>query len=214
MVEASARDTRSDGTSSNILDFSNRFNPSTDGTISCHKWAVVQCGPVPIDGHYPDHYRALPETPGALARLPVSSAHTGHSALMTGTTPERRIYVESWQMECCGDPSSVDSVVHRTVVPADHDFLDAVVGAELSAKVTEAEEHHHDPATTAVQSLSGVVRSIQTVSCQYAKPDGGSALYPVTNSAVLQEVASSEEDTSGLEGRAFLGWLVSPAAAT
>jgi hypothetical protein len=43
-------------------------------------WAVMQCGPAPIDGDYPDHYEALPETPRALARPLASGAHTGHYA--------------------------------------------------------------------------------------------------------------------------------------
>lgn len=132
---------------------------------------------------------------------------------MSGSEPERLIYVESWQMECCGERFSNGSVVHWTVAPVDHDFLDSVLGEELSTKVTDAEEHHHDPATTTVQRLSGVVRSIQTVSCQYAKPSGASALYPVENTAVLTEVSSSDDDPSTV-GLVFLGWLVSLAPAT
>lgn len=113
-------------------------------------------------------------------------------------------------MECCGEPFSNGSVVDWTVGPVDHDFLDAVLGEQLSAKVTDAEEHHHDPATTTVQRLSGVVRSIHTVSCQYAKPSGASALYPVENTAVLTEVSSTDDDAS-MAGLVFLGWLVSVA---
>jgi hypothetical protein len=116
-------------------------------------------------------------------------------------------------MECCGDAFSTGSVVRWTVAPADHDFLDVVLGEELSAQVTDAEEHHHDPATTTVQRLNGVVRSIRTVSCRYAKPDGASALYPVENSAVLTDVASTDDDPS-MTGLVFLGWLVTVAPAT
>jgi hypothetical protein len=126
---------------------------------------------------------------------------------------DRLIYVEGWQMECCGDAFATGSVVRWTLAPADHDFLDAVLGPALSADVTDAEEHHHDPATTSVQPFSGVVRSIRTVSCQYAKPEGASSLYPVANTAVLTEVTSTEATIPAESGVVFLGWLVSVAPA-
>lgn len=131
------------------------------------------------------------------------------------TSPERErlVYVEGWQMECCGNAFSTGSVVTWTVAPVDHDFLDVVLGEELSAQVTDVEEHHHDPEATTVQRLNGVVRSIRSVSCSYAKPDGASALYPVKNSAALTDVSSTDDDRS-TTGLVFLGWLVSVAPAS
>jgi hypothetical protein len=127
---------------------------------------------------------------------------------------DRLVYVEASQMECCGDAFATGAVVRWTLTSADHDFLDAVLGPALSAEVTDAEEHHHDPATTSVQRLAGVVQSIRTVSCQYAKPDGASALYPVANTSVLAEVASTEATVPTPSGLVFLGWLVSVSPVT
>lgn len=167
---------------------------------------LISCGAEPAMGGGADEVICAPSCL-ALERP------SGHSARVSGTEPERLIYVGGWQMECCGERFSRGSLVHWTVAPADHDFLDSVLGEELSEKVTDAEEHHHDPAATAVQSLSGVVRSIQAVSCQYAKPSGASSLYRVENTAVLTEV-SSTDDARSTADLVFLGWLVSVASAT
>jgi Sigma-70, region 4 len=43
-----------------------------------------------------------------------------------------------------GEHVALHSIVRWTIAPVDHDFLDVVLGAELSACLTDAEEHHHE----------------------------------------------------------------------
>lgn len=106
-------------------------------------------------------------------------------AVMEGT-----VWVSEWQLRCCGDPFEVGAWVRWHVVPPDVEWLTDVLGAEVAATVVGVEEHH-DRMEDATE-LAGRVRTIRAVTNELEqRPDG---LYPVTGSAVLTEVATSEED--------------------
>jgi hypothetical protein len=104
------------------------------------------------------------------------------------------IWMDAWQMQCCGIPFSVGSQVEWTLVAdSDRDFLTSVLGNEIASAVTHWEEHHgglpEDAAATA-----GTVRAIRAVRCQYGRspgqPDG--ALYPVAESATITRIESAD----------------------
>ena len=89
---------------------------------------------------------------------------------------EGTVWVSEWQLRCCGDPFEVGAWVRWHVVPPDVEWLTEVLGAEVAATVVGVEEHH-DRLTEATE-LEGRVRSIRAV----------------TGSAVLTEVATSDDD--------------------
>jgi hypothetical protein len=76
------------------------------------------------------------------------------------------VWVDGWQMECCGDPFAVGSTIAWRVsrVP-DDDFLGSVLGTGEASEVTASYEHHGDREQMA--GLTGVVRRIRAVFCDY-----------------------------------------------
>ena len=78
------------------------------------------------------------------------------------------VWVDSWQMLCCGEPFSVGQQVSWTLSDADQDWLMAMLGADAQVTVDAAEEHHgglpeETPRTT------GTVSRIAAVHCRYAR---------------------------------------------
>ena len=52
------------------------------------------------------------------------------------------IWIDSWQMQCCGEPFRLGSRVAWTLRAADPDWLAATLGADAQQAVDAAEEHH------------------------------------------------------------------------
>jgi hypothetical protein len=50
------------------------------------------------------------------------------------------IWVDGWQMQCCGEPFRLGSQVAWTLRAADPDWLEAVLGAQ---QIVDAAEEHH-----------------------------------------------------------------------
>ena len=77
------------------------------------------------------------------------------------------LWVDAWQMQCCGEPFRLGSQVAWTVGEADPDWLAAVLGAETAPGVGGAEEHHGGiPEDT--EPTTGIVTRISAVHCRYA----------------------------------------------
>jgi len=112
-------------------------------------------------------------------------------------------------MQCCGDRFAVDSTVSWSAFPVtDPSGYDEFLDAELSASITDHEEHHAiDDQNLA--TVSGVVRSIDAVFCRYRVADRVAT--PIARSGVLEPRSSVDgweaEDEVGF-GRTFVGYLV------
>jgi len=123
------------------------------------------------------------------------------------------VWIDRWQLQCCGEPFTVGEAVKWTAVAgADAEFLTVVLGAERAAQITHAEEHHaeHLP-----PSIEGVVRSIEAVQCRFAPREGGArVLFPVPDSLVLTTLtrADGSESEPGADAKAggasFVGYVV------
>lgn len=87
----------------------------------------------------------------------------------------RRVWIDGWQMECCGEPFGVGSVVEWDVHSEDIDleFLSLVLGQDEASAITDAEEHHDGPPRFDLRSLHGVVRSITAAFCEYRRAAPG-----------------------------------------
>ena len=119
------------------------------------------------------------------------------------------VWVEGWQMQCCGKPFEVGSRVAWTLVPVGADFLGDMLGAGSRGTIDAAEEHHgavpeDTPETT------GTVRAISAVQCRYAPVPGGDErmLAAVASSAVQTAVQAADGWVPDRGGLQFAGYLV------
>ena len=118
------------------------------------------------------------------------------------------VWVDSWQMQCCGDPFGRGSTVAWTLRDADPDWFDAMLGPRVRRTADAAEEHHgrvpeDTPPTT------GTVALIAAVHCRFASPgsDAGPSR-PVPGSGVLTEVESADGWIADRGEERLVGYLV------
>jgi hypothetical protein len=119
------------------------------------------------------------------------------------------VWVEGWQMQCCGKPFEVGSRVAWTLVPVDADFLGHMLGAGSSGTIDAAEEHHGGVPDDTPET-AGTVRAIRAVQCRYAPVPGGDErmLAPVAASAVQTDVQAADGWLTDGDGLQFVGYLV------
>lgn len=93
----------------------------------------------------------------------------------------RQVWIDSWQMQCCGDPFRVGQRVEFSTTPVlDREFLDVFLGEQRTAALTDYEDHH-DLEDGPMSLLTGTVTSIEAISCRY-EPQGR-AMHPVADTA-------------------------------
>jgi hypothetical protein len=118
------------------------------------------------------------------------------------------VWVDGWQMECCGDPFAVGSAVQWTVLtPPDLDWLSTILGDD-AAQLIDAAEEHHGGDHGELHAIEGAVRSINAVFCRYEMRESSDALYPVDGSGVLMPLSSVPRTDRADEGLNFVGYLV------
>ncbi|GLW34559.1 DUF6578 domain-containing protein [Actinoplanes regularis] len=109
------------------------------------------------------------------------------------------VWMEYWQMECCGTPFRKDSEVSWRLRPAaDVDWLDTVLEDGVAATIDAVEDHHGG--SSAPPTVATVV-SIATVHCRFV-PE------PVAGSGVMTPVDEAKRWNSDLGDRRFAGFLV------
>ena len=118
------------------------------------------------------------------------------------------VWVDSWQMQCCGDPFRRGSKVAWTLRDVDSDWFDAMLGPRMRRTVNAAEEHHGGvPEYT--PPVTGMVTLIAAVHCRYASQGSNSGTsYPVPGSGVLTELESADGWTADRGEERFVGYLV------
>jgi hypothetical protein len=115
------------------------------------------------------------------------------------------VWVDGWQMQCCGDPFEVGSQVSWTILAeVDVKWLTSVLGPDRAATVDCAEESHG--AVEQLPVLEGTVRSIELVYCQYASD--GRVQLPVPGSAVVTQTQAAIGWEESRKGMSFVGYLV------
>jgi hypothetical protein len=123
------------------------------------------------------------------------------------------VWVDNWQLQCCGEPFTIGSTVSWTLREADTDWLTAVLGAETAASVDAAEEHH-DNMTASTPPTSAKVVRIDAVHCRYNPPEGHDRTrYPAEGSGTLTVVTSADGWTPDRGELKFVGYLVRLATA-
>src|SRR5579864_3974777 len=119
------------------------------------------------------------------------------------------VWVDSWQMQCCGEPFRVGQQVSWALGDVDTDWLIAMLGADAQVSVNAAEEHHGGlPDET--PSTTGTVSRIAAVHCRYTPAPGqdSQTLYPVPGSGVQSHVESADGWTPDHGDLRFVGYLV------
>lgn len=123
----------------------------------------------------------------------------------------RRVWIDSWQMQCCGDPFAVDSRVSwSTFRVTDPGWFGEFLEADVAASITDYEERHGLGNDRTLERTTGQVLAIDAVFCHYRVVDR--AATPIAGSGVLEPRSSvdgwEDEDDTGA-GRTFVGYLVS-----
>ena len=119
------------------------------------------------------------------------------------------IWVDGWQMQCCGKPFAVGSHVEWRLNDApDLDWLETALEPEIARRISYSEEHHDDPPGDH-PLRHGTVVAIQAAFCQYA-PTGPDErkLYPVAGSTVRREVSQADGAMRDESGERFNGYVV------
>ncbi|MEU5211652.1 DUF6578 domain-containing protein [Streptomyces sp. NPDC020742] len=119
------------------------------------------------------------------------------------------VWMDSWQMECCGDPFRVGSRVSWTLVEANGEWLAAVLGSAAAAGVDAAEEHHGG-APEKTSPTSGTVTALSAVHCRYAPLPGAKSgpRHPVPGSSTFTPLSAAARWTADHGDLEFVGHLV------
>ncbi|MFD5326075.1 DUF6578 domain-containing protein [Streptomyces sp. NPDC127092] len=124
------------------------------------------------------------------------------------------VWVDDWQMQCCGESFSPGDVVSWTLVEVDPEDYADTVGDERAAGIDFREEHHGEEEGQAPTSLEVV--SIAEVHCHYDVPPGATEKvnYPVPGTTVLVPVEKADGWAKIRPGVRFAGYLVTARRAT
>ncbi|MFI2259397.1 DUF6578 domain-containing protein [Streptomyces tubercidicus] len=120
-----------------------------------------------------------------------------------------KVWLDDWQMQCCGDPFSIGSEVSWTLIDPKDEWLTDVLGAELADTVDAAEDRHLGAPKGATPTVA-TVTAISAVHCRFAPRPGSptGTLYPVPDTGILTTITSADGWTPNRENREFIGYLV------
>jgi hypothetical protein len=121
-----------------------------------------------------------------------------------------RVFYESWQLQCCGDPFKVGDTIKWQVVPTGPG-LKKELGPALGAGVEWFEDHHQSP-DESPSSLEGTVTSIRAVRQRFRRQlPGKNFLVAVRGDAVATELESAdgwESEENNPPSYSFTGYIV------
>jgi Family of unknown function (DUF6578) len=119
------------------------------------------------------------------------------------------VWVDSWQLQCCGEPFRRGSKVTWTLRDVDPDWFETMLGPRARRTVEAAEEHHGGVPEDTLPTR-GTVTLIAAVHCHYAPRPGSDSRtsHPVPGSGVLTEVESADGWTADRGEERFVGYLV------
>ena len=124
-----------------------------------------------------------------------------------------QVWVDAWQMQCCGDPFEVGSQVEWTLYEeSDRDWLAAVLGDDVARQITHGEEHHGGLPDDAPVTVGRVTR-IRAVSSRFGPdPNSVSAAAPVhipiPGTAEVVDVDAADGWYTETDGLQFNGYVV------
>lgn len=121
-----------------------------------------------------------------------------------------KIWIDGWQMQCCGDAFSLGSKVswHGHAV-VDREFLGSFLDRS-DVEVIEYSQEHHGAEDGDLVRIEGNVVSIAVVSCRYEPTTADPMMHvPVEDSGTIEPLTSAtgwEENRD--DDRQFVGYVV------
>jgi len=106
------------------------------------------------------------------------------------------VWVDYWQIQCCGEPFIVGAQVTWTLREPDADWLTTVLGPDVQV---DAAEEHHGGVPEEAPTTTGKVLSIAAVHSRYP---------PVLTSTVRTKVSIADGRIKDREDLRFAGYLV------
>ncbi|MER7516998.1 DUF6578 domain-containing protein [Streptomyces sp. NPDC126499] len=124
------------------------------------------------------------------------------------------IWVDAWQIQCCGQNFATGDVISWTLLEADPEDYADVVGSERAQEIDFCEEHHGQGEGRAPTSVE--VLSITEVHCRYGVPPGATEKVncPVPGTTVLVPVDKADGWAKDRPDVSFTGYLVTARYAT
>ncbi|MFF7392171.1 DUF6578 domain-containing protein [Streptomyces scabiei] len=118
------------------------------------------------------------------------------------------IWVDDWQIQCCGMSFAPGDVVSWTLLEADPEDYANVVGSERADDIDFREEHHGQEEGCVPTPVE--VLSIAEVHCRYEIPPGAkdNVNYPVPGTAALVPVNTADGWAQARPDVRFAGYLV------
>ncbi|MFI1655511.1 DUF6578 domain-containing protein [Streptomyces sp. NPDC020472] len=115
------------------------------------------------------------------------------------------VWVDDWQMQCCGEGFASGGVVPWDLVRVDPEDYADVVGERQAAATDFREEHHGQRPDREAVSLE--VLTVVEVHCRHGAAPGMTA-FPVPGTAVLVPVEEADGWAEARPGVRFAGYLV------
>ncbi|CBG71364.1 MULTISPECIES: DUF6578 domain-containing protein [Streptomyces] len=118
------------------------------------------------------------------------------------------IWVDDWQIQCCGQSFAPGDVVSWTLLEVDPEDYADVVGSERADEIDFREEHHGQADEHTRTSVE--VMSIAEVHCRYEVPPGATdkVNHPVPGTTVLVPVKEADGWAKARPDVRFAGYLV------
>ncbi|MBP2707036.1 hypothetical protein JOL79_24940 [Microbispora sp. RL4-1S] len=120
------------------------------------------------------------------------------------------VWVDDWQMQCCGKPFRVGSTVSWELQSADSERLTEILGEQRSVKL-DARQEHHDFSDRDGFQTTALVESFVAVHCRFShRPDGeSSVMYPVPGTGVVTTVDQADGQAEHPDKQLrFIGYIV------
>ncbi|MET7287622.1 DUF6578 domain-containing protein [Streptomyces sp. NPDC005573] len=118
------------------------------------------------------------------------------------------IWVDDWQIQCCGESFGPGDVVSWRLLEVDSEDYADIVGTDRAAEIDFREEHHGREEERAPTRLE--VLTAAEVHCRYEVPPGATSdLYqPVPGTTALVPVEKADGWAKSRPDTSFVGYLV------
>lgn len=118
------------------------------------------------------------------------------------------VWVDGWQLDCCGDPFGIGDAVTWLLKPATTSWFVEMLGEEIGSRVSHAEERH-DESAIATEQRGRVVSMRRVYLTMWRHTPQSVTWFPAEGSAELVDVVhTSDADSCAVPDGELFGYLV------
>lgn len=117
-----------------------------------------------------------------------------------------RVWIDNWQMQCCGKPLTVGAEASFDVMAVDRSFFDPIFGRDVVSSIDWAEERHSPELE--LQRVSGRVTGIEGAFYHHRLRTDGRLYEPIAGSGRTERLESADGDEQSADGHTFMGYIV------